>query len=307
DNVLTTLFAWQTVTFREHLTLHADVRVVLESDGEDRRYYSDFPHRGIYLRQLWLRYERGPLAVFGGRYEPALRLRSRKPIFFGNYSTNLDLYGQLGGGASLTLKGGDSRHALTAHAFRRDTSRLRGEILRDRARDHDVLGEVGEYGPPDSYMITADGSVPVDEASVGYALGGGSQTRGMLRNQDALFANLFGEVPLAAGHRLYVSGDAMYLRDAGGQAEDRTILGAGLGYRHPRAYVGAAYSVRFVEYTDAAMDRSDRTDRIVEVVARYAFTPALTTEAAYQRTAEWHTTENAFGIALKYAVGWRKE
>lgn len=305
SNVLSSITFVQNIAFTDRLSLHQDVRVVLESDGEDRRYYSDFPHRGVYLRSLLLHYTRGPLAVFGGRYEPAEHLRSRKAIFFGNYSTNLELYGQLGGGAALRYETEHAgRHTLTGHLFRRDTSRLRGEILTDQARDYDYYGEVGEYGPPDSYLVTVDGEKPWRDVPYGYAVGGGMQTRGMYRDQHVLFGNLFGGMPLHGDRTLEVSVDGMYLRNARGAAEDRTILGAGIDYSHPRLHLGAAYSVRFVTYTEMPTPDADRTDHIFELVAGVPITRAWMAEAAYQRSHEWHATENALGIVFKYIVNW---
>jgi spore germination protein len=307
-NVMTTAFLDHAVAIGEHLTLYQDIRVVFESDGEDRRYYSDFPHEGIYLRTLLARYQRGPIAVFGGRYEPAFGLRASKAIYFGNYSTNLDLYGQLGGGAAVTASSERAgRHTLTGHAFRRDTSRLRGEIITDQARDFDVYGQVGEYGPPDSFLLTLDGTRSWERLTSGYALGAGRQTRGRYRDQDVGFGHVFTGISLGKEQTLHLTADGMYLRNARGFAEDRAILGAGIGYSRPRLYAGLAYSVRFVEFTDGLMMQDDRTDQIVELVARYSITRPLVVEAAYQHISEWHVTENAFGFVFKYVATWNIE
>ena len=301
DNWLTTLHLLNATRFGEHLALHTHLRGVLESDGEDRRFYSDFPHEGIYLRTFLLEYTRGRLSLFAGKYEPASGLRSQKPIFFGNYSTDLELDGRLGGGAALSHAGALGTHHLTGHWFRRDTTRLRGEIVTDQGRDHDFYGEVGEIGPPDSWLVTLHGGGGGDGPAVGYALGGGKQTKGQFLDETILFGEVHGSVPRGE-QRLRLSLDALYLGHALGQMEERRSVGAGLSYSRPRLNVGATYSIRFVD--DMTSDVR-RTDRIAELVVRVALGESWVAEAAYQNVQEWWERENAVGVVVKYGVDWQ--
>lgn len=94
----------------------------------------------------------------------------------------------------------------------------------------------------------------------------------MYSDQHVLFGNLFGGVPLRREHILELSLDAMHLRHASGGAENRTILGAGVDYVQPHFSVGAAYSIRFADNTDAMPAHDDRTDQIFELVARAPIT-----------------------------------
>lgn len=291
----------QRLDITPRLTIESDARAVLESDGEDRRFYSDYPYKGIYLRTLLAAYRGDHVALFAGKYEPAAHLRGRAPIFFGNYSTRLDYSGRVGGGAALSVgNAATGEHTLTAHWFRFDTTRLRGELISDRWREDEYYG-VGPMGLPDSYLVTLDGHTVDTRLDLRYTLGAGRQRRGDTLPETAFFGALFGALPVSEGGGSFeLSVDLFHMRNAGGYAEDTRTLLVGAGYSDWPRYLGAAYSVRDTD----AMDGGQRRDHIAEIVARYGFGDHLILEAAYQRVREHGVTENALGIVARYGFEW---
>ena len=301
DNWLTNIHLEQELHLDERMSVRSNVRVVLESDGEDDRFYSDFPNEGVYLIELLAKYQTEHFSVFGGKYEPAAHIRGYAPIFFGNYSRNLVLDRRLGGGASVTV-GNDTvgRHTLTGHLFRMDTTRLRGEIISDEWRQDEFIDMAGDIGWPSSYLVTLQGGPPTDDVSLSYTLGAGEQTRGDRPDERMLIGALFGRVPIEGLGSVEASIDALHLNNAAGYREDRKVLESGIGVNTSAFYVGGAYSFR---HADPAEDPA-RVDHIAELVGRYYLSQRSTVEAAYQHVREAGDVENAVGIAIRYWADW---
>lgn len=301
-NWLGNIHLGQVIHFHPRFRVDSNVRVVLESNGEDQRFYSDFPHEGVYITELVARLDLGPVDVFAGKYEPAKGIRGHGAIFFGNYSRNLDLDGRLGGGASLTLGGPSTgAHTLAAHLFRVDRSRLRGEIISDRWRDDEHLAAAGEIGAPRSFLLTLHGTTVDSDVQLAYTLGGGVQRRGDLPDEDILLASLFARFPIASAGQLELSADALVLDDAGGYRENKWVAGPSIGWGSGSYWVGATYTWRRVLET---MSGDVRFDHIGELVGRYYLSRRITVEGAYQRVRERGQTENALGAVIRYTADW---
>lgn len=303
DNWVSNVNLFQVLEMTSRLAVRSDVRVVLESDGEDERFYTDFPYEGVYLRTLKLEYEAEHYAVFGGRYAPASGLLGRAPIFFGNYSTEMSLDKRIGLGASLTLASETlGAHTLTGHAFYLDTSRLSGELLTARGRNRRSEGGPGNTGRPDSFLVTLDGKNDLAGATLRYTLGGGVQQTGDMGSLDEhmLLGSLYGSIPLGQHGDIDLSADVFSLRNADGEAEYLNGILLGVGYSDWPLYFGTAYSIRII---DPVEGEGRRTDFIAEVVARWGFDRFIV-EAAYQNVREGGEEDHTLGAVFRYMIDW---
>jgi spore germination protein YaaH len=303
NNLMSIMDVQQAFEITSRLALHSDMRVVLESDGEDERFYSEFPYEGIYLRSLLLRYESDHFSAFGGRYQPADDIRGHAPIFFGNYSTEFKLDRRIGVGAAARLENQTiGRHILTGHLFYRDTSRLSGELWTAQGRNQMDHGGVGNTGRPDNYLVTLNGGTLDTGIAVHYTLGGGVQRgSGDSLDERAYLGALLGKLPLAGHGALRLSVDLLSLRNVGGHAAHSDGIGFGAGYANWPTFLGVAYWLRF---SDRGAEEARRMDAITEIVARYGFGQHIIVEAAYQNIREGGDNDNSFGIVVAYLVDW---
>jgi spore germination protein len=303
DNLMSIMDVEQEFEITSRLALHSDVRVVMESDGEDERFYSEFPYEGIYLRSLLLQYESDHFSAFGGRYEAAASIRGHAPIFFGNYSTELNLDRRIGFGASARLENKTiGRHILTGHLFYRDTSRLSGEIWTAQGRNQMDNGGVGNTGRPDNYLVTLNGGTLGPGLAIHYTLGGGvQQGSGGALDERAYLGALLGTLPLRGHGRLRMSVDLLSLRNAGGHATHSDGVGFGAGYANWPTFLGVAYWLRF---SRRGAETIRRMDAIMEIVARYGFGEHILVEAAYQNIREGGDDDHSVGVMVAYVFDW---
>jgi len=306
DDWLVNIPVYSILEFSSHFNLESNLFLVL--DGEDnglRSYQGDYPFEGLYIKMLKLQYKADNYSVFGGRYEPAYEIFGYAPIFFGNYSTDLNLYGQVSAGASVTMaEQGVGKHTLTGHSFYRDNSRLSGEVINDRGRNDISELVAGNTDELNNFLITLDGG-PIDSVSgIRYTLGSGKQvghTLGLL-DEEIRFASLLGVIQLESEAELEFSVDFLSLKSVDGTNEDTESITLGFGYSDWPAYIGVAYSRRFVDPADVA--ETDRTDRIAELVMRYGLGDSTFLEGAYQWVDENGNEENSIGLAWIYSFDW---
>ncbi|HWN66349.1 MAG TPA: glycosyl hydrolase family 18 protein [Haliangium sp.] len=304
ENWLVYMDGSQALELTSRLGLESNVRVVLESDGEDERYYTDFPHEGLYVRSLLLRYRTDRYSVFAGKYEPALDIRGHAPIFFGNHSVDLRLDRRLGVGASATLAhAGIGQHTLTGHAFHADTSRLSGEVLTGSDRNRMYDGGLARTDKPDSYLVTLNGGSADSDTGLAYTLGWGRQKNGdpAALDEHIYLGALKGTILLPRLGYLTPSLDVLSLRHAGGQVGSTRNVLLGLAYAPSAFSLGGTYSIRFL---DPGPGEDGQTDRIAEILARYEIGRGFAVEAAYQNIREGGEQSNLFGVVLGYVRGW---
>jgi spore germination protein len=304
ENWMVYLDSAQTLALSPRLDLESDVRVVLESDGEDERFYTDFPHEGLYVKKLVLRHATERYSFFAGKYELAADIRGHAPIFFGNHSVDLSLSRRLGAGASATLTHATlGQHTLTGHLFHADTTRLRGEVFTGQDRNGMYDGRLARTGRPDSFLVTLNGGTTGEGAGIAYTLGAGRQQNGDPAGLDeqVYLGALKGNVPLGRYGALEPSIDLLSLHDAGGAAGDTRNLLLGLSWSGAVLTVGGAYSIRFGAPGFAP---DGRQDHIGELLARYDIGRGFSVEAAYQNIREDGAQDNLFGIVLGYMRDW---
>lgn len=303
ENWMAYLDSAQALVLTSRLGIESDLRLVVESDGEDARFYTDFPHEGLYVKSLVLRYATDRYSLFAGKYEPAADIRGHAPIFFGNYSTDLHLGRLVGAGASVTLAhGGIAQHTLTGHVFHRDTSRLSGEVFSGRDRNAMYDGTLARTGRPDSHLVTLNGESTADGPAIAYTLGWGRQRNADSMSPDELIylAALRADVPLGAHGDLAPSVDLMSLRNNGGQHGNTHNILLGLTYGASRFSVGAAYSLRLGD----PGPQNGRKDLITELLARYDLGRGFWLEAAYQNVREAGGQDHLFGVVLGCMREW---
>jgi spore germination protein len=305
SNWLVRMDSGQELKLTSRLVLDSDVRVVLESDGEDERFYSEFPYEGMYVRRLLLRYGTDHFAVFAGKYVPADGIRGHAPIFFGNHSVELRLDRRIGAGASATLSHAVlGLHTLTGHVFHVDTSRLSGEVFSGRDRHRMFDGSLANTGRLDSFLVTLNGGSTGTGIGIAYTLGWGRQKNGdtMSLDEHEYLAALKGNVPLGQLGSLVPSVDVMSLQNARGEVGSVRNILLGLRYAGSAFSLGGAYSMRFVN--PGSVEASSR-NLIAEILASYDFGRGLAMEAAYQSIREGGEQANFLGVVLSYMHGWR--
>jgi len=291
--------------FSPTLFMTSDVRIIL--DGEDdglRRYNTDLPFNGVYIRELKLQKETDKYALFGGKFEPAYRIFGYAPIFFGNFATDFNLEERAGVGGSLFFdKTANSEVALTAQAFYLDKSRLSGEIFSGKARDGITNGQIGDTGRLNNYLVTLNGGITNWDPGLRWTIGAGRQEPGdeVEKTEEAVLGSIYQIHRLAGGGDVEFSLDLLSVDNADGFNENTDSITVGGGYSDWPAYAGLAYSVRDVQYLD---DGSERRDRIVEVVLRKGITESTLVEAAYQYSDAWDEVEKNFGIVFRYYTDW---
>lgn len=292
--------------FNPTLSLASDVRVVF--DGEDdglRTYNTDLPFEGVYIRKLTLKKENDKYALFGGKFEPGYRIFGYAPIFFGNFSTDLNLEERTGIGGALFLKKEENTELrFTGQVFYLDKSWLSGELLSGRARDGAAEGQVGDTGRLDNFFLSLNGGVVDWEPGLRYSVGIGRQRPGedVDHTEHAMRGAMYHIHRLSGGGDLEFSIDLLRLDNAGGFNEDNESVTFGGGYSDWPTYAGLSYSVRDVEDFD---EHSTRTDQIIEVVLRKGITDSTLVEAAYQYTHANHAVERNVGIVFRYYADWR--
>jgi hypothetical protein len=276
-------------------------------DGEDdgfRDYNGDYSEEGLYFKLLKLRYTTARYTLFGGRYEPAAHIFGYAPIFFGNYTTDLDLYGRIGIGAStkFSVKKGNVLR-LTGHLFYLDTSRFSGEVFKNKLTNDISDGGVGNTEKFNNYLITLDGLAHVSPSSVRFTFGAGRQNKSKFEddNEKILFTSLFNSIPRDNGAAIELSFDVLSLRNAGGLPEDNYSTTFGAGYSNWPFYLGAAYSRRLVRNNT---NGERRTDQSIELVYRRGVSKLSYIESAYRWVRENNIEENEIGIAYTYSVDW---
>lgn len=301
-NWLSNVHLAQNTNISDSITVESLMRVVLNSDGENRRFYSDFPYEGVYVPLIKAEYAHERFRLYGGKYEPAAGLHGYGAIFFGNYSRDLDLDGRIGGGVSVT--GGSERlgqHSISADLFRIDRSRFRGELWSDRWRDDEQLADAGPLGAPKSFLISVNGTKEVAGVNLAYTIAGGNQHRGTLPQEEIVMAAILASFEIPDLGEIELSLDGMRLRGAGGYQENRRMVGGSIGWSRSDYYLGATYTGRRV-YLREAMTVG--VDQVGEIVGRYSITQRTTAEAAYQHVYENGRHENALGIVLNYVADW---
>jgi spore germination protein len=304
ENWLVYMDSAQDLALTSRLAVESGVRVVLESDGEDARFYTDFPYEGLYVTSLVLRYKTDRYSIFAGKYEPAFDIRGHAPIFFGNHSVDLQLAGRLGAGASATLAhAAIGQHTLTGHVFHADTTRFSGEVFTGRDRNRMHAGRLASTGKPDSHLVTLNGGNTGSDAGLAYTLGWGRQRNGdpTALDEHVYLGALKGNVSLGRYGNLEPSLDVLSLGNAGGQTGNTRNLLLGLAYARSALRLGGAYSIRFV---DPGLAQDRRSDLIAELLARYEIGRGLSMEAAYQNIRDGGERNNLFGVVLGYMRDW---
>jgi hypothetical protein len=307
DDWLVNIPIYSILEFSPRLNIESSLLFVLDGEDNAFRYYDgDYPHEGLYIKMAKMRYQTDSFSIFGGRYEPGYEIFGYAPIFFGNYTTNLNLYGQVSAGVSFTWsKPGIGKHSLTGHRFYLDTSRLSGELINDRGRSEPDEYGAGATDDFDNYLVTLNGS-PIESISgFRYTLGSGKQvgeSLGLL-DEDIRFASLVGVIQLASEAELEFSVDFLSLKNDAGLNEDNESITLGFGYSDWPTYLGLAYSKRFIELKDTG---EETTDRIVELVWRLGLTDNSYLEGAFEWLEENGSRENAVGLAWKRSFDWPK-
>ena len=93
-------------------------------DPMDDRVFED---HGAYVDELYLRYDFGPAAVFGGKIHPTFGIAwDAAPGIYGvDFAEDYELAEMIGGGVEVPFAAGGTDHIFTASVFFADTTFLR--------------------------------------------------------------------------------------------------------------------------------------------------------------------------------------
>lgn len=265
----------------------------------DNRTFDD---QGLYVSDLTLDYESGPLRLSGGKM--GVNFGTAWDLTPGIYGTDLAEEYEISENISLlaayTLGGGESgSHTVTAQTFFADTSGLAESAFTRRQKTREGDNGPGNTGDFSSFSIAVDGSefsgLPGFAYHVAYA-----------RLKDEAI-NSSDESRLAFGlrHEFAIAQDitmqplieyTMFKDADGTRNQDRSYLTFGSGFAYGNWNAAASATLK---ETDAA-DGTETEEEHLQVSLGYAFTNGLALDVGYKRSRNAGVDTDVVGAKLSY-------
>ena len=141
------------------LFAHAVIEPVQNLGAKENRAFED---EGVFIEDLFVRYETGSFAFQGGKFTPGFGLTWEiAPSIYGTdfAEAGYEFAERIGILGSATLDGGKKygAHTLSAHTFFLDTTPLSESVVTGRGTTDKVDGGVSNTEDFSSYAITLDG------------------------------------------------------------------------------------------------------------------------------------------------------
>lgn len=291
--------------FSPKLFFDSEFVFVLDDKGDAlKEFAGQFDSSGIFNRSLTLEYQDRYVRARGGRYEPLHDEFGAAPIFFGNYSTDLNLYGSIGLDVGVHTPPIDEKnHGIAYYAFYRDTSILSGEITKDRDGNRLEDGGFTNTNKLNNHIVNVSGASGFGRSTLRYSVGTGffKEPNASNDKQNAYIASLAFIHYLPSEADIEISADYLSLHTKAEADIQRDSITFGIGYYDWPFGLGFAYSLRQIE-TEGSDLKS--IDHIVELLYRTGLGEKLVLESAIQWANEDGGEERAIGLSLKYPLEW---
>ena len=251
---------------------------------EDPAPFEDraFGDIGLYVDTLNLELSNGTTTFLAGKFGAGFGTAwDVTPGVYGtDFAEDYELSEQLGFGLSHAFATGFGTHTLGANVFAADTSVLSESAFTNRGRLSRFDGGAGNTGRLDNFSITLDGSDMPGLDGVSYHLGYRHLIAGVGDDHDenGFVAGLARETELANGMTLGINGEAAFLHNAFGSADDALYLTSGVYLQNGPWHGELAGTIRRLDFGDGG----DQSDLLAQVSAGYAF-------------------DNGFDVSLGYA------
>jgi hypothetical protein len=266
----------------------------------DHRTFDD---QGLFVEVLALRFESGPLSLYGGKFGPnfAIVWDAAPGVYGTDLVEEYEISERIGLGGAITWEGGDfGAHTVSASTFFLDTSGLAESAFTRRKKTRDGDGGPGNTGGFDSVAGGLDGTFPwapgfryhFSTAHLGQGVGGG--------DDESRFA-IAAEYAIAVTDDLSITPLVEWVdfHDADGtDGTNRDYLTGGLGLSYGSWNLAFAGTRKETETGLGAKTNEEQ----VQVSIGYAFEFGLGVDVGWKRTRNDGIDTDTAGTLLSYTV-----
>ena len=251
--------------------------------GKDR-FLSD---HGLYVEELYLHFEPGPLGIVIGKYNPAFGVAwDKAPGIFGtDLAEDYQLTERLGAALSAALSLGPlGQTEVVASAFNLDTSQLSSSVFTKRDRAHGSDGGPGNADALSSFAIAATGTGLLGQNGLGWHIAYRRLARGEtpddLNGEHGFAAALFGDYEIGDGRSINWIGEYVRLDGADGASQTLDYFTVGAGMTIDRLSLSVAATQRL---SGTPAETSHR-DRLITATAGYEVLDGWQAELGWKLT-----------------------
>ncbi len=180
------------------LSLEAGLTYEPINDPTNDRFFSD---QGLYVKDLYLSYARGPATLTAGKYAPPFGVAwDLTPGIYGSdFAEDYELTERIGLGASFDFTGpGGTAQTFSVNTFYQDHSGLSRSWFQRRAQTREGDGGASNTGDLSSFSTILTGEAPGPLAGVNYQISYDHLAAGQGNPEDenAVAVAIFGDVPV---------------------------------------------------------------------------------------------------------------
>jgi hypothetical protein len=280
---------------------HAVIETVADPAPRDDRFFED---QGLFLEDLFIRYDNGLFFVQGGKFTPNFGLAwDAAPGIYGTdfAEAGYEFAERIGLGAGIKLAHEElGTHGLSASTFFVDTSALAGSAFTSRPRPRLGDGGVGNTGDLASFAIALDGGEAAIAPGLAYHLAFIRQASGAGDASDETgfaaalsYSFPIGEIELQpfVEHVRFVDADGVV-------GQDRHFLTASLQATWGDWNLAVSRTGRVTEPPGAA----DIDDELIQVSAGYDIGFGFTLDVGWAHTEEGGVDTAILGALLVWSA-----
>jgi hypothetical protein len=285
---------------------------VQDPDPGTSRFFDD---QGLYVEQLFAKYEMDAFAVYGGKYNPPFGTAwDLAPGIYGaDFAEDYELTEAIGLGGALIFGGeglggaalsgsGLGVHRLSLNGFFSDTTPLSESVITERGRARKSDGGVGNTEDLSSATATLDGGEFGFAPWLNYHLGFERRAAGEgdAHDEDGFVAGLSSSFELMPDLSLEPLVEVAHLRHAEGADQDRTYITLGAALVSGPWNFALSATNRETDTDDP--DLTDSSDQLFQASVGYAFDFGLGIDAGYRYAREAGIDTHGVGVLLSYSI-----
>ena len=269
-----------------------------------------FDREGVFVEELKLNYEDGPVAVWAGKFNPAFGwgAEAGRGIWGEDFAEDYEITEKLGAGAAYSFNAGKAGdHTISVNTFMADRSFLSGGLI--TARDRVTLSDGGASNThvPKSYSIALSGENIQGIENLVYQIGYRSlaeQSKGQDATTDREYgweATLSYKYPISSALYFDLFGEYAALRNFEGlKNSDRDYYSLSAKANiNTNWNVTAAYTLRDVRDDGAGRDYNDY---LFQLSGGYDFENGFTAELGRRDSQEDGVDTGIFGGLVRYSI-----